>query len=115
MRNMAFAFTTPQVRDGSKTVTRRPGWLHLRPGDLVRPVVKSMGLRKGETVEQIREPLRVVSVSRSLLGEITPEDVAREGYPGSTPQEFIALLEQHHRRRGLASQTFTRIEFTYTD
>lgn len=34
-RNMSFALTTSQIRDRSKTVTRRFGWWFLVPGDQV--------------------------------------------------------------------------------
>jgi len=34
MRNMSFSMTVDQIRDGSKTVTRRLGWLFLNFGDL---------------------------------------------------------------------------------
>ena len=33
MRNMSFALTTPQIMEGTKTVTRRVGWLRLKPGE----------------------------------------------------------------------------------
>ena len=48
MRNMSFAMTTEAVRNQTKTVTRRFGWWFLKPGDMVQPVEKAMGLRKGE-------------------------------------------------------------------
>lgn len=48
MRNMSFALTTDQILAGTKTVTRRLGWLRLQPGDHLRPVRKCMGLRPGE-------------------------------------------------------------------
>lgn len=32
MRNMSFSLTTAQIMEGTKTVTRRLGWLHLAVG-----------------------------------------------------------------------------------
>ena len=46
MRNLSFALTTRQMRDRSKTVTRRRGDYYarvLKPGDLVCAVEKSQG------------------------------------------------------------------------
>ena len=50
-RNMSFAMTTEQVRNQTKTVTRRQGWRFLNAGDILQPVVKGMGLKKGEKKE----------------------------------------------------------------
>ncbi len=58
--------TTQQILDGTKTVTRRLGWRHLKVGDQIRPVKKCMGLRPGEKIEVLRGPLRVVSVRREI-------------------------------------------------
>lgn len=68
MRHMSFALTTEQVRARTKTVTRRVRWLFAKPGDIVQPVVKGQGLKKGETVEKIGAPIRFVSVRREPLG-----------------------------------------------
>lgn len=112
MRLMSFALTTEQFRNRTKTVTRRRGWLFLKPGDELMGVVKGMGLKKGEHPERLG-PIRVVSVRRERLDEITPEDVAAEGYPGMSPREFVA----HYLKNmgGLATQEVTRIEFAYID
>ncbi len=53
MRNMSFAMTTEQVRNQTKSVTRRFGWWFLKPGDEVQPVVKGMGLKKGDQIEKV--------------------------------------------------------------
>ncbi len=122
MRNMSFALTTAQVRTGTKTVTRRTGWTFLKPGDLVRPVVKSQGLKRGEKVEVIRAPLRIVSVSREALERLGVEEVygrpecAREGFGDDPvlcrPQDFIEFFCRTHACR--AEDLITRIEFEYT-
>jgi hypothetical protein len=46
MKNMSFAMTTEQVRNQSKTVTRRFGWWFLKTGDVVQPVLKRRGYEK---------------------------------------------------------------------
>ena len=118
MRNMSFSLTTAQILDGSKTVTRRIGWLNLKPGDLVRPVKKCMGLKPGEKIEPLREPLRVVSVRReplrwmidSVFGD---DECKREGFQDMTPAEFVVMFCATHK--GCTPETeVTRIEFEYT-
>lgn len=111
MRNMSFALTTEQVRNRTKTVTRRVGWLSAKAGDVVQPVVKGQGLKKGETVDKVGGPIRFVNVSRVVLGDISPQDVYREGFPQMTPREFVKMFKQHNG--GLRDQVVTRIEFEY--
>ena len=48
---MSFALTTEQVRNRTKTVTRRLGWATAKAGDIVQPIVKGQGLKKGERVD----------------------------------------------------------------
>lgn len=110
---MSFAFTTEQVRNRTKTVTRRKRWTGLRPGDLVQPVMKAMGLKKGERIENIGGPIRILHVSRVVLGDISPQDVYREGFPQMTSREFVALFKKHNG--GLRDQVVTRIQFEYVD
>lgn len=80
MRNMSFAMTIPQVRNRTKTVTRRLGWKFLKPGDLVRAVKKSMGLKKGETIE-VLAILRVLNVWRQRLNFMHPSALLTETPP----------------------------------
>lgn len=122
MRNMSFALTTHQVVDGLKDVTRRLGWLNLRPGDLIRPVKKCMGLKKGEKPVVLRGPVRVVSVRREPLRRMLDDidygfaECAREGFGDHSqyrwPSEFVAMFCATHR--GCTPETMvTRIEFSY--
>ncbi len=111
MRNMSFALTTEAVRAQKKTVTRRTGWKTLKPGTLIQPVVKGMGLKKGERVEKIGPPIRVLKVDRVVLGDISPQDVYREGFPEMTARQFVQMFKQHNG--GLRDQVVTRIEFEY--
>lgn len=113
MRNMSFALTTEQIRNRTKTVTRRLGWKRAKPGDVVQPVVKGQGIPKGGKVEKIGGPIRITTVSREVLGDISPQDVYREGFPHMTPREFVAMFKKHNG--GLRDQVVTRIEFEYVE
>lgn len=115
--------TTPQILAGTKTVTRRLGWEKLKAGDLIRPVKKGMGLRPGEKVEVLREPLRVVSVRRERLDLLTMDigygfaEVAAEGFGEHPtyrwPSEFVKFFCSTHRPCE-PGWTVTRIEFEFT-
>ena len=108
MRNMSFALTTRQYRDGSKTVTRRLGWAFLKPGDAVMGVVKSMGLRKGEGVQRLG-PMVVVSNRPERLDAMTEGEPTLEGFPEMTPAEFVEMFCRHMKVHPL--QAVNRIEF----
>lgn len=113
MRNMSFALTTRQVRRREKTVTRRNGWRFARPGMIVQPVIKCQGIPKGGHVTKIGGPIRFTKVTRETLGQITPADCAREGFPLMRPWEFVALYTRANG--GDARDIVTRIEFEYVD
>jgi hypothetical protein len=85
----------------------------LKPGELLQPIVKGQGLKKGETVAKIGGPIRVVNVSRSPLNAITPQDVFREGFPAMTKADFVTMFKKSHRGCRVAT-IVTRIEFEYT-
>jgi hypothetical protein len=122
MRNMSFSLTAPQILCGVKTVTRRLGWDNLRCGEFIRPVAKVRGLKRGETVQALRDPLRVVSVRRERLDRLLTErdcgihECRREGYADHPlyrePEQFVAHYCRTHppcRPETLV----TRIEFEY--
>jgi hypothetical protein len=113
MRNMSFALTTDQVRRRQKTVTRRNGWTRAKAGDVVQPVVKCQGIPKGGHVEKIGGPIRFLAVHRVVLGDITPQDVHREGFPNLTTREFIAFYKRANG--GRRDQVVTRIQFEYLE
>ena len=112
MRNMAFSLTTPQMRNRTKTVTRRSvdTWHDLKAGDVLMAVVKSRGLRKGEYVEEIG-PIRIVSVRVERLYEITLDDIAREGFPGMGRPEFCRFYMEG-TKGATPDMRVRRIEFT---
>jgi len=119
VRCMSFALTTAQIQARTKTVTRRLGWATLKPGTLLQPVVKGQGLKKGETVQRIGGPIRVVSVSRERLNRLYhdaygPVETVREGFPGMTGQAFVAMFCTHNRTAHPMDYV-TRIEFVYEE
>ena len=73
---MSFFKTTEQIRNSTKTVTRRLGWKFLIRRDRVMACVKCQGLKKGDKVEKIR-PLLIIDVNREPLYKINNEDVLR--------------------------------------
>jgi len=127
MMNISFALTTEQVRNRSKTVTRRIGWKTLKPGALLQPVLKAQGIPKGGTVTKVGGPIRVVSVRRERLDLITDAECVLEGFPTMRAAEFVEMFGRTHRVRGESpfakhhtftrpvrgTDTITRIEFEY--
>ena len=111
MRNMSFFMTTEQVRNQTKTVTRRFGWWFAKVGDVYQPVVKSQGLKKGEKIEKINGPIEVVSTEEMPLNYVTKPDLIREGFPKMERWEFIGMLMKV--RKCTISEPVNRIEFKY--
>lgn len=118
-RNISFALTTPQFLDGSKDVTRRMGWKHLKAGDVLCAVKKGMGLKPGEKIERLGM-IRVISVRRERLSRLIEDleygfaETVREGFPKPSPNywpgTFIEFFCASHKDCGLHSEV-TRIEF----
>jgi hypothetical protein len=96
MRSMSFSLTEPQLRDGTKDVTRRQGWKNLKPGDRFRAVQKAMGLKKGEK-QVVICALECVSNDAVRLDTITKRDVVREGFPDMTPRQFVKMFCESHK------------------
>lgn len=113
MRNMSFSYTKDRILDKTKTVTRRLGWTFLWPGDLIQPVEKCMGLKKGEKVKKLGGPIRILSWARVKLEWINEEDVIREGFPALTPHAFVVMFCRHMKCDPM--DRITRIEFEYVD
>lgn len=120
MRNMSFALTVPQILDRSKTVTRRIGWKFLRGGETILPVRQCQGLKKGQTVEALGCPIRVVSVRLEWLRAMTDDldygfnETKLEGFDNMWPDEFVAMFCRTHKRC-TPETVVTRIEFAYED
>lgn len=109
---MSVSLTEPQVVARTKTVTRRIGWLMLKPGDRLTLCRKVMGRRKDEPLVRLCD-VEVVSVRRERLTEITADDVRAEGF-AMRPGEFVRFFCDSHK--GCTPQTeVTRIEWRYLD
>ncbi len=94
MRNMSFSLTEKQFLNESKDVTRRLGWKFLKRGDVLMGVRKAMGLKPGEKIVRLGT-LYIVETRLEPLRDITAADVYREGFPGMTPDEFVAMFCSH--------------------
>jgi len=117
MRNLSCAVTAEQVIARTKTVTRRLGtfWACLKVGEKLCLVRKARGLRKGERVERLAV-VEVVDVGAQALGCIIHygrEELAKEGFPGMTPAEFVAMFRKMHKCE--PDPLVTRIEWRYVD
>lgn len=105
--------TQEQVKNRTKTVTRRHGWRFLKSGDVLRGVHKCQGLKKGEHPIELCV-IRVESVRQEMLSAMMPEDLAAEGFPEMSRDEFMEMFIKSHK--GVTPFTLiTRIEFSYVD
>jgi phosphoribosylglycinamide formyltransferase 2 len=73
-------------------VTRRMGWWSLVPGDLLQPIYKGMGLKKGEKQQLLGCQIEVVEAYAESLDAITHLDVILEGFPTWTPEQFVEFF-----------------------
>lgn len=126
-RLMSVAFTEDAVRERRKTVTRRKGWLMLKPGDRLTLCRKVMGRTKGEPLVRVAE-VEIVSVRREVLAHLLPgaakpsrfggtypdDEMVREGFPGLDPADFVRryFVEAQGIR---PTDDVTRIEWRYLD
>ena len=127
-RLMSVAYTEQQVRDRTKTVTRRAGWWETRsgkrilhPGDELTLCRKVMGRKHGEPLVRICT-VGVLDVNRELLSTLLATDPAgaqyardeltREGFPDLTPREFIQRYFTEPQNL-YPDDMVTRIEWTY--
>lgn len=104
--------TTDQIRNRTKTVTRRLGWLKLKVGDKLQGCVKCMGLKPGEKIQKLAS-IEVVSIRREELCKMMDDDCAREGFPEMDSEQFIEMFCSHMKANRLTE--VTRIEFKYID
>ena len=115
MRRMSFALTKEQVRNQTKTVTRRrpETWIDLVAGDLLQPVEKAQGLRKGERQVLIGGPVQVTSVWLERLDRAGPDEPRLEGFPDMILEDFLAL---ERKANGCQNDDYVRrIEFEYCE
>lgn len=109
-RNISFFLTQDQIRNKTKTVTRRAGWLFLKKGDILNACEKCQGIGKGNKIVKICK-IEVTKLSRDPLYLITKEDCIREGFPDMSPDEFVAFYCKHNKTTPFFD--VTRIEFKY--
>lgn len=114
-RNISFALTTDQIRNKTKTVTRRKKWLFVKSGEILNACVKCMGLKPGETIERICQ-IRVTDVRREKLSlmlnrKYGDNEAKLEGFPAMYGDQFVYMFCDH--MGGKPDQEVTRIEFEY--
>ena len=119
MHNMCFFLTTEQIRQRTKTVTRRLGWKFLKPGERFRAVRKAQGLKKGEKIE-VLAVLECVSNVQEWLYEIIEypvrgarAEVSLEGFQCMPEQNFVSMFCKH--MDCTPSTIVNRIEFKYVE
>lgn len=116
MRNISFALTEPQFLDFTKDVTRRLGWLFLRPGDHLMACRKCQGIKPGESIVKLGE-IRVISVQREPLNRMSADasyghaEAIREGFPHLTGGQFVEMFCASMKCQ--PSTIITRIEFAH--
>jgi hypothetical protein len=103
--------TTEQVKNRTKTVTRRLGWWFLKPGDILNACEKCQGLKKGEKIKRICR-IEILSVREEKLYEIDRHDCVAEGFPKLTPDEFVKMFCKANKGC-LPEAPVNRIEFEY--
>jgi hypothetical protein len=120
---MSCSMTVDQVRDRTKTETRRAWWTwkDLQPGEHLLLIEKGMGLPKGAKQVVLAE-VEVVGNDSVRMCDISPAEVAAEGFPHMTPDEFVAFWMRGHGLRfgygdGGVLRTFVvrRISWRYVD
>ena len=138
-RLMSVAMTADAVIERRKTVTRRTGWLFLKPGDRLTLCRKVQGRKPGEPLVRLAE-VEVVSVDREPLAALTDlsvwaahydgrpwydgvksfwdlwraAEMEREGFPGMDPAVFVRRYFVESQGLSPADEV-TRIEWRYLD
>jgi hypothetical protein len=122
-RLMSVAFTEKQVRNRTKTVTRRAGWKHAKVGDRLTLCRKVMGRKPTEPLVRITE-VQIVDIRRERLRAMVDDldygfaETTLEGFPEGTPEhfpsEFIRKYFTDAQRMTLDDEV-TRIEWRYLD
>ena len=113
---MSFSMTTEQVRNRTKWVTRRLGWMNIKLGEVHQAIEKGQGLKKGEHVMVI---CKIIPLSshweplRRLLDDPVygKWEVIREGFPEMSPAEFVEMFCEHNKCT--PDIWVNRIEFRY--
>lgn len=121
MRNISFSATVDQIRNKTKTVTRRLGWVNIAPGERLQGVEKAMGLKPGEEIKRLAV-IEVVGVRREKLKDMLGcaygfEETTKEGFPDGHPKHWPShFVEMFCGIYGCTPETeVTRIEFKYVE
>lgn len=119
MRRMAFSATIPQMRDRTKTVTRRAEttWeKHADPGDKLLAIEQGMGLPKGQKQVILHPILIVANRLENFVQGLTTEEVALEGFPGKSPDWFFEnVWRPMHGSLPSPKAVVRRIEFAHLE
>lgn len=110
MRLISCALTQPQIRNRSKTETRRLGWKNVKVGQLLCFVDKCMGFKPGEKPTRISIVI-VMNAHRERLCDITPKAVEREGFPEMSPEEFVTMFSENMKCQKIEPVTAIRYLF----
>lgn len=102
--------TIEQIRNKTKTVTRRLAWWDLNPGEIIKAVERTRGLKKGEKINQLAL-IRIISIREEPLNIVNEDELIKEGFPEMTTTEFITMLSEYYKVP--PSTSFNRIEFEY--
>ena len=122
-RLMSVSMTEQAVIERRKTVTRRKGWLMLKPGDRLTLCRKTQGRKPGEPLVRLAE-VEVVSVRRERLRALTDDldygcaEVRLEGMASDDPGIFPSVFVDQYfiRAQGMTpDDEVTRIEWRYLD
>lgn len=119
MRLISFHLTTRQIRDRSKTVTRRLGFAHIQPGELLQAVEKARGVTIEDRVALAvirvksvrREPLHALLDQQCYSISDVRREIDREGFPDLHPAEFVEMFCEE--MKCLPGVIVNRIEFEY--
>ena len=109
-RNMSFMITTEQIKNRTKTVTRRLGWNFLKPGEVVNACEKCRGLKAGQKVNKLCQ-IRIIGVRKEPLNKITKRECVLEGFPDMKPEDFVSMFCALNNCK--PTETVNRIEFEY--
>jgi len=116
-RNISFMMTTEQVRNKTKTVTRRDGWDFVKVGDILQGVEQCQGIPKGGSMVKLHR-IRVTGTRWEPLDRLLKEpeygkaEMILEGFPRFTPMQFVTMYLKGAIDK--ASKEVNRIEFSYT-
>jgi hypothetical protein len=117
-RLISFAITTDQIKNRTKTVTRRVGWKKQDPGVVLYGVVKAMGFPKGSSgnIEYLDQVLPL-SITREPLYKLVQDEeygkaeAFKEGFPELDGFGFVDMFTRDMKCSNNAA--VTRIEFGY--